>query len=380
MTERVICVMGRVLDQDDGLGVYAFNLLDNLMRKDKKSLYIVLLRTEKGISLFNHHNNAETLVMPARIKSWWDQITVMLAARKIKADIIFNPKFSIPLFSGRSSVFVLHGSDWYVNPGNYEWWDNIYIRIMLPLYCWKAKHMLSISDKIRDDLVKYARIDKKKVTATYAAPSPHFKSITDRSILERFKLKYRLPDRFILSVCRAYHTGHGGSIPYPGGNIEGLLYGYHWYKNNGGKLPLVIVGEDIDKYLRDRGFTIKDLQGVCLTGFIPHEEIVKAYNLADIFALTTLYESFSLPLIEALASGCPVIAPDTGACPEVAGAAACLVDPRDSIAIGKSMIELSSSNDLRNRLRNKGIERANSFTWDKTAASTLEVFDVIVPA
>lgn len=379
MTERVICVMGRVLDQDDGLGVYAFNLLDNMMKQDKKSLYTILLRTEKNMTLFDHHNNARTLVLPSRIKSWWDQITVMLTARKLKADIIFNPKFSIPLFSGRSSIFVLHASDWYVNPGNYEWWDNIYIRIMLPLYFRKAKHLLSISDTIRDDLVKYAKIDSKKVTATYAAPSPHFKPITANSILEEFKLKYRLPDRFILSVCRAYHTGHGGSIPYPGGNIEGLLQGYDWYRNNGGNLPLVIVGEDIDKYLRERGFSIKDLRGVCLTGFIPHEEIVKAYNLADIFVLTTLYESFSLPLVEAMASGCPVIAPNTGACPEVAGDAACLVDPRDSIAIGKSMIELLLSNEVRNRLRNKGFKRASIFTWDKTASRTLEVFDAIVP-
>jgi glycosyltransferase involved in cell wall biosynthesis len=112
---------------------------------------------------------------------------------------------------------------------------------------------------------------------------------------------------------------------------------------------------------------------------IPYEEMVMAYNSAEFFVLTTLYETFALPLVEAIASGCPAIVPTTGACPEVAGRAARLVNPRDSAAIGDAMAELASSSDLREKMRQAGLERAREFTWTDTAEHTLAVFDAIAP-
>jgi glycosyltransferase involved in cell wall biosynthesis len=136
------------------------------------------------------------------------------------------------------------------------------------------------------------------------------------------------------------------------------VLGYQRYRTNGGNLPLVVVGKDIDKYLRGRGFSARELSGIQFMGFIPHEEMVMAYNSAEFFVLTTLYESFGLPLVEAMASGCPAIVRTTGACPEVAGGAARLVHPRDSAAIGDAMAELASSADLRAKMRQAGLERA----------------------
>src|ERR1700756_5185292 len=96
---RVICVMGRPLDQDDGIGVYTSELLRNMLTLDPNSRYVILLRTARHERLFDEFPNAETRVLPARIKTWWDQIVVPAAARRVKADLIFNPKFSIPLLS-----------------------------------------------------------------------------------------------------------------------------------------------------------------------------------------------------------------------------------------------------------------------------------------
>jgi glycosyltransferase involved in cell wall biosynthesis len=371
--------MGRVLDQDDGLGVYSANLLRQMLAIDTTSRYVALLRTPKSSSLFDEFPNVETQVIPAGRKSWWDQVTVPLAARRVGANIIFNPKFSVPLFTSIPTVFVLQGSDWYVNPGNYEWWDNIYIRLMMPTYCRKAKGLLAISQCVVDDLVKYARLDVNKVTVSYAAPSSHFSPDKDKSKLRDFAAKYCLPDRFMLSVGRAYHTGFGHLPQYPGGNNERLVQGYQRYRASGGELPLVIVGKDIAEYLQSRGFTDADLAGIHFTGFIPHEQIAMIYNLAEFFVLMTLYESFAFPLVEAMASGCPVIVSSTGACPEVAGGAACLVDPYDSTAIGDAMTELATSPELRAQLRAAGLERVRTFTWVRTAERTLEVFNSIAP-
>jgi glycosyltransferase involved in cell wall biosynthesis len=379
MAQRVICVMGRVLDQEDGLQVYASNLLHHMIAADTSSRYIILLRTARQASLFGKFPHVETQIIPARIKTYWDQVAVPLAARRVRADIIFNPKFSLPFLSRHPCLFVLHGSDWYVNPGNYTWWDNLYIRLVLPLYCYKATHLLAISQCVVGDLVRHASIDASKVTVTYAAPSPHFSPRIEEKSRRDFAASYRLPERFILAVARVYHSGHGRLPPYPGGNVEGLVHGYQRYRDNGGELPLVIAGKDIDRYLQARGFSDRELQGIHYSGFVPHDKIVMLYNLAEFFVLTTLYESFSFPLVEAMASGCPVIASSTGACPEVAGNAARLVDPYDSVAIGDTMTELARSPRLREQMRAAGLERVRTFSWQWTAARTLEVFEKLSP-
>ncbi len=371
--------MGRVLDQEDGLGVYSYNLLKNMIQQDQESMYVILLGSAKSMSLFSEFNNVKMQVIPAKSKHVWDQIHVPIAAKKHHSDIIFNPKFSLPLLSRIPGVFVLQGSDWYVNPGNYEWWDNLYIRLMMPIYCRMASKLLSISKCVVDDLVKFARLNAQKVTVTYAASSPHFRPIEDEKRLREFSLQYNLPSRFILTVARAYHTGYGNLPKYPGGNIKRLIGGYKLYKANGGKLPLVIAGKEIDTYLRSESFGEEDLDHIVFTGFIPHKDIVYLYNLADFFVLTTLYESFAFPLVEAMASGCPAVVPLTGACPEVAGGAALLVDPLDVDAIGKAMADLDNSDELRDKLRMAGMERAKIFTWERTAEQTLNVLETIVP-
>jgi hypothetical protein len=142
MSKRTIAVMGRLLDQEDGLGVYGVQLLRELLRLDPHSRYVILLDSPKSQHLFREFGNAETRVLPALSKLYWDQVVAPLAARRCNADLIFNPKFSIPLFTRRPCVFVQQGSDWYVNPQNYPWWDNLYIRLMLPLYSLKAARTL----------------------------------------------------------------------------------------------------------------------------------------------------------------------------------------------------------------------------------------------
>lgn len=375
MAKRTVCVMGRILDQDDGLGVYSLNLLRSMMEQDPDTHYAILLKTDKNADLFKEYPNAETVVLSTKSKTIWDQFSVPAAAKRLHADIIFNPKFSIPFFTKIDCAFVLQGSDWYVNPQNYEWWDNLYIRLTLPLYIMKAKKLLAISQSTVDDLLKHIRFKREKATVTYASVSSHFTTERDESALARFKDRYKLPEHFILTVARAYHTGHPNLPPYPGGNNERLLQGYLKYRQQGGDIPLVVVGYKIKEYLLQRGFTDADLNNVHFTGFISHDEIYKAYQLADSFILATLCESFGFPIVEAFASGCPAIVPSTCASPEVAGDAARLIDPFSVDDIANALNELSSSNEVRLRMRERGLERAKQLSWHEVARRTLEVFD-----
>ena len=379
MRERVICVMARMLDQDDGLHVYARNLLEQLLTIDTASRYLILLRTDKQAHLFDRFDNADVRVLPARIKTVWDQVVVPLAASREDADLIFNPKFSIPLLTRRPATFVLQGSDWYVNPRNYPWWDNLYIRLTLPLYCRKARRLLAISRTVVDDLEPHLKLDRDMIEISYAAPGPSFTTDRDEAALARFRDAYRLPEHFILTVARGYHTGHGRMPEYPGGNNERLVRGYRRYRADGGTLPLVVVGRDIEPYLEARGFDDDDLEGIRFTGFVPHEQMHLAYQLADFFVLATLNESFGFPLVEAMATGCPAIVPSTGACPEIGGDAVRLIDPFDSDDIAARLLELERSPAAREQLARAAVGRVRQYSWRETARRTLGVFDTLAP-
>jgi hypothetical protein len=239
-----------MLDQDDGLHVYARNLLEHLLEADTTTRYLILLRTAKQAHLFEDFPNADVRVLPARVKTIWDQVVAPLAAWREDADLIFNPKFSLPLISRRPATFVLQGSDWYVNPRNYPWWDNLYIRLTMPLYCRKSSRLLAISRTVVEDLAPHLKLDPSLVEISYAAPSRNFTTLRDEQALAAFRSGHSLPEHFILTVARSYHTGHGRMRDYPGGNNERLIRAYRRYRNEGGSLPLVVVGRRLEAYLR----------------------------------------------------------------------------------------------------------------------------------
>src|SRR5262249_38502746 len=273
-------------------GVYSLHLLRHLFTLDRASRYVLFLKTPQARDAFAEFPNVHACVLPARSKLLWEQVRVPRAAREYGVDLIFNPKFSIPLFTDRPCVFVLQGADWFVNPRNYPWWDHLYIRLMLPLYCRKAALLLAISQAALDDLARHTRIDVTHAAVTYAGIGANFSGQQDAAALERFRVARRLPDRFILTVARVQHTGHANSPPYAGGNNERLMRAYQKYRQRSDPpLPLVVAGRNVESYLRTRGFSDGDLAGVHFIGWVPNEEIHLAYQLAHCFVLATLCES-----------------------------------------------------------------------------------------
>ena len=110
---------------------------------------------------------------------------------------------------------------------------------------------------------------------------------------------------------------------------------------------------------------------VVFVGGVPLDETVRFYQAADVFAYPSFNETFGLPILEAMACGCPVVTSDTSAMPETAGGAAVLCDPGDPASIARAITEAIGGRD---RLRDAGLRRAGQFTWGATAASTLDVY------
>ena len=121
-----------------------------------------------------------------------------------------------------------------------------------------------------------------------------------------------------------------------------------------------MAGRHIEEYLRTQGFTDADLNNIRFIGFVPNTRMHLAYQAATFFVLTKLCDSFGLPILEALASGCPAIVPKTCAAPEVAGPAARLIDPYDEEDITRALLELDGSAKRRAELRRLGLARAQA--------------------
>lgn len=348
---------------------------------DPGSRYVIWLRSAEHRDLFREFPNAETHILTARGKLLWDQVAVPAAARRFGVDLIFNPKFSVPFATRRPCAFVLQDSDWYVNPKSYPWYDRLYIRLLLPLFCLKASRLLVISQFTRDSLVRHGVLrHASKAAVIHAAVGPNFVPSRDESALRAFRRQHQLPQSFILTATRAYHTGLAHLPPYPGGNNERLIVAYRRYRERGGGLPLVVAGARIEEYLRARGFGDAELADIRFIGFLPNTQMHLAYQAATFFVLAKLCDSFGLPILEALASGCPAIVPKTCAAPEVAGAAARLIDPYDEEDICGALLELDRFPERRVELQRLGPARAGGFSWAESARRTLAALDELCPA
>lgn len=113
-------------------------------------------------------------------------------------------------------------------------------------------------------------------------------------------------------------------------------------------------------------------------GYVQEEDLAELYRSSKCLVYPSFYEGFGLPVLEAMASGCPVIASNKSALPEVCGDAALYVDPYDVESIRNAMVKVIEDSDLRATLRKRGLERAKNYTWERSAEKYLEIFESLL--
>lgn len=140
-------------------------------------------------------------------------------------------------------------------------------------------------------------------------------------------------------------------------------------------LALVLSGRppDLEEF-RNRYSSILSGNGIVYLRDVPQKDLYYLYSSALAFVFPTLDEGFGLPVLEAMQSGCPVIASDLSCIPEIAGEAALLVDPRSRKALMKSMVLMAESPGRREEYAKKGLGRASCFSWGRAARETMEVY------
>jgi glycosyltransferase involved in cell wall biosynthesis len=379
-----IGLMLRAVDDVDGQGIYIRKLCEALFELDSRNQYVAYYWRPDQSGRYGDQRNVREVVVPGRHKLLWDQVQVPLAARRDRLDVLFHHKFSIPLLAPCPTVVQQRGTEYWGHPEFYTGWsgrvDRIYSRFMIPLYCRRAVRVLTNSDTLGDELVRYIRVPRTKLRTVYASADASFRPIADPAALDAVRGRYRLPpEPFLLMVVKGHQViGQAGGKPLtPRKNVSIAVQAYGSMRARAlaaGLTPpaLVILGLGIAERLTPEVIADHtDPAAVHTPGFVEFEDMPALYSLARALVFPSRYESFGIPIVEAMACGCPVITATTSACPEVAGDAAILVDPDDVNGLSDAIYRVSHDDALAEDLRQRGLRRSAVFSWSASAKTLL---------
>jgi glycosyltransferase involved in cell wall biosynthesis len=222
------------------------------------------------------------------------------------------------------------------------------------------------SQSIRSEIEQYLDVDERKLRLIYEAVDHDLFKQGDAGAARARVASYGVTKPFVLFVSSLWQYK----------NCDGLLRAWALARNELGDRQLAIVGPGRDKRYVAQLHALAAELGISgdlvFVGGVQLEETVPFYQAADVFVYPSFNETFGLPILEAMACGCPVVTSDTSSMPETAGGAAVLSDPNNPASIARAILEAAEPG--RDRQRDAGLRRAGQFTWATTAASTLDVY------
>ena len=359
-----IGVMLRSLTDVGGPGEYTRSLLNALLRIDRVNEYYLFIADAALGARFREFPNAHPVVLSSPSKLIFDQVMVPRAVRRYGCDVVINLKHSVPLLTGAPAIFVMHGADWLAFPQNYYLFDRLYHKLSLPFFCRKAARIISVSHDATRIAVERLNLPPSQVATVYHGFRTDFHRVEDPERRARARERYNLPERFILYVGRIY----------PMKNVRGLVEAFAKLRD---RVPHSLVISGIKHYKTEPDFAAIDEHSlhdrVIATGFVEEEDLPLLYSMADAFVLPSLYEGFGIPLLEAMACGCPIVTSTQGSCPEVVDGAGVLVNPYDTADIAEGIYRILNDSGLAAGLVRKGYQRVAQFSWEKCARETLDV-------
>jgi glycosyltransferase involved in cell wall biosynthesis len=274
-------------------------------------------------------------------------VDLAIEARRTCADIIWSPGFMPPVIGapGKRICITIHDL---AHLHHYSIAHRVYYDVLIRKLLQNVDRIFTVSDYTRNEILAWAPIDASRVIRIYNGVSNVFRLATRNDTA-------RPPYVLYAGNRRGYK------------NIERMISAFarSRFAAQGGELWLTGARDAVSSHHAARhGVTDR----VHYLGTLSDAELAQAYADARALMFVSLYEGFGLPVVEAMAAGCPVLTSNTTALAEIAGNAALTVDPTSTEAIADGLDRLCTDDALRNRLCAAGLRRAADFHWDRCAA------------
>ncbi len=343
------------LEQKTGVEHYAQQLIIHLAQIDHQNQYILYLRSRPQAWFQTLPSNFKVKVIPFPI--FWTQLRLSWELFFHPPDVLLIPASALPIVHPKNSIVTIHDLAWLYFPGAFTFFTRNFLRWSTRYAVRSARSVIAVSDATRQDLLKHYRLAPEKVVTIHHGytldPAPKISTGLD------------LPSRYVLFL----------STLQPRKNLEGLLQAFRKLKQEMPELPqqLVVVGKPGWKYEKILEALNQNKDIVRYLNHVSESEKAAILERADALVVPSFYEGFGMQILEAFAAGVPVAASQISSLPEVANDAAVYFDPHQVSQIKNALQNILLDKSLADRLRQKGRQRLQEFSWEKCAAQTLKV-------
>lgn len=347
--------------QKTGTEYYSQEIIKNIIKADD---FRFRLYSKTPLEYLDKKNNVENRVM--KFPRLWSQFRLSYEIFKNSPDVLFIPAHTIPLYHGKKSVATLHDVGFRHFPELYTPLERIYHNFSMKFSVRHATKIIAISETTKKDLIKIYHADEKRISVIYHGfdqKKYYPKSKTETPPAEIAKLS-----SYIYFIGRLEAKK----------NIKNLVKAYGILREEETiKHKLVLAGRtgyQYEEIAEEINKLPKEIQkDIIQPGYVPDEIANHYLRFASIFAFPSYFEGFGMPLLEAMASGVPVVASNTTSIPEILDGAGLMSDPNRPDLIAENLKNVIENESLRKELIKKGLERAMFFNWEKAAKQTLEV-------
>lgn len=306
-------------------------------------------------------NVASTKASLSRL--YYHQISLRKSLRQKGVSLLFSPVPEGLLFPITKQIITVHDLIPLVIPESTKLLK-YYYSIILPRLLKVSDAIFVDSESTKKDIEKYYPEVDKPIHVKYLGYNSDVFRMGDNINIEKVRSKYELQNTEYLLVvgeCRAYK------------NTTAVIQAFSLLPSK--NIKLVIVGKlnksDKDIHSIPKDFGVQDR--VKFLGYVSNEDLATLYQGATAFIFPSLYEGFGLPLLEAMACGCPIAASNTSSIPEVSGSAAVYFDPHDIDDMAKVISDLLASESLQSRCRALGLERVKSFSSSVLSRAVIDL-------
>lgn len=353
-----------------GIETYNRSLLRALLDLDTEDTFVLFVGREASGALGVDSPRLEEQVCPVRsrfrpVRALWEQARFGAWLARAGVEVLYCPHSLLPAASPVPAVQLVHDLQVFDLPANFSLLKRAYLHRRLPASAHRAARVIAISEFTRQSVVRHLRVPAEKVTVIPEAAGPEFYPRSQEEVAAS-RVRYGLSGPYLL--CLSTSHKHKG--------LDRLVRVFDRLKaERGWREQLILAGlpgsgeADLQAALR----AVRYPGDIRHLGRLPSEVLPALYTGAVGLVFPSCYEGFGLPVVEAMACGCPVACTSAGSLPEAAGGAALLFEALSDEALASAIIRLVEEPELRERLRRAGLERVKPLTWTETARQTLAV-------